>query len=268
MLQGSFDTFDFAEVLGVLSEKGQSGKLRLHSGPASVDLYLSDGRLVHAESVDHGSAPRVASSRNRLEEACFEVLRWDHGTFEFQPGVTPQSPRGLDATVESVLEGARRRLEVWERVESIIPSLDVQPRLARELSAKEVVIDQHAWRVLAAIDGRRTVQALARVLSVSTFELCQLLSRMVADGLVEVNHQPKVAIASVKARAGGLASVRVDGATETPGTSEHGGSGEEETEPTGDSSDEEVGEKVAGGKVKVSSATRVASRFRLRPVGG
>lgn len=255
MLQGSFDTFDFAEVLGVLAEKRQTGRLRLHSGPASVDLYLTGGKLVHAESVDHGSPPRVAGTRSRLEEACFEVLRWDHGSFEFQPAVAPQASRGLDATVESVLDGARRRLEVWDRVESIIPSMDVQPRLARELRAKEVVIDQQAWRVLAAIDGRRSVQALARILSISAFELCQLLSRMVNDGLVEVNHRPKVAIAPpVKARTGTSGAVRVDGgpAPHQPPSGE-GGESEENTED------------ADRGKVKASSAMRVASRFRLRP---
>ena len=264
MLQGSFDTFDFAEVLGVLSQKRQTGKLRLHSGPASVDLYLNDGRLVHAESVDHGSPPRIAATRSRLEEACFEVLRWDHGSFEFHRGMAPQFSRGLDATVESVLEGARRRLEVWDRVESIIPSMDVQPRLAKELRAQEVVIDQHAWRVLAAIDGRRTVGALARILSVSSFELCQLLSRMVNDGLIEVNQRPKVAIAPpVAGRTPGTTSVRVDGAAAAGGRSavpdaETGGS----AAANADSADEEMKEKV-----KASSAMRVASRFRLRTIG-
>lgn len=252
MLQGSFDTFDFAEVLVVLADKHQTGKLRLHSGPASVDLYLADGRLIHAESVDHGSPPRVAGTRSRLEETCFDVLRWGHGSFEFHPGVSPQSTRGLDATVESVLEGARRRLQVWDRVESVIPSMDVQPRLAGELGAKEVVIDQQAWRVLAAIDGRRTVAALARTLSVSAFELCQLLSRMVQDGLVEVNHQPKVAIAPpVKARTSTLSSVRVDGAP-APGDADAGADPADEGE---------------GAKVEASSGMR-ASRFRLRPIGG
>lgn len=258
MLQGSFDTFDFAEVLGVLSEKHQTGRLRLHSGPASVDLYLTSGRLVHAESVDHGSPPRVAASRARLEEACFEVLRWDHGSFEFQPGVAPQSSRGLNAAVDSVMEGARQRLEVWERVESIIPSMDVQPRLARELRAKEVVVDQQAWRVLAAIDGRRSVQALSRVLSISAFELCQLLSRMVNDGLVEVNHRPKVAIAPpVKGRAGTSGAIRVDGAP-TP----------HDPSPGDDGMAEESTEDAEEGKVKASSAMRVSSRFRLKPAGG
>ena len=259
MLQGSFDTFDFAEVLVVLSQKNQTGKLRLHSGPASVDLYLADGKLVHAESVDHGSPPRVAATRSRLEEACFEVLRWDHGSFEFHSGVSPQSPRGLDASVDSVLEGARRRLEVWDRVESIIPSMDVQPRLARELGSREVVIDQQAWRVLAAIDGRRTVGALARVLSVSAFELCQLLSRMVNDGLIEVNHRPKVAIAPPVAasRKGNRTTVRVD-------SSSMNSDSDAEAPDTGTDADEEE----EGQKVKASSAMRVASRFRLRPIGG
>ena len=258
MLQGSFDTFDFSEVLVALSRKRQTGKLRLHSGLASVDLYLADGTLVHAESVDHGSPPRVAGSRSRLEEACFEVLRWDHGSFEFHPGAAPQSPRGLDATVESVLEGARRRLELWERVESIIPSMDVQPRLARELRAKEVVIDQQSWQVLAAIDGRRTVTALARILSVSAFELCQLLSRLVNDGLVEVNLRPKVAIAPPAPRAGTLASVRVDGA---PPRRDDRVAGDGDAAPA----EAEAEEQPA---VKASSAMRVASRFRLRPISG
>jgi hypothetical protein len=266
MLQGSFDTFDFAEVLGVLSQKHQTGKLRLHSGPASVDLYLAEGRLVHAESVDHGSPPRVAATRSRHEEACFEVLRWDHGSFEFHPGVAPQSPRGLDASVESVLEGARRRLEVWERVESIIPSMDVQPRLARELSSREVVIDQQSWRVLAAVDGRRTVGALARVLSVSAFELCQLLSRMVNDGLIEVNHRPKVAIAPPVAagRTANSTTVRVDSSA----TGGDGGAGSRSEATDTDTDTDADADEHEGEKVKASSAMRVASRFRLRPIGG
>ncbi|HET6810628.1 MAG TPA: DUF4388 domain-containing protein [Acidimicrobiales bacterium] len=268
MLQGSFDTFDFAEVLGVLSQKRQTGKLRLHSGPASVDLYMAEGRLVHAESVDHGSPPRVAATRSRLEEACFEVLRWDHGSFEFHPGASPQSPRGLDASVESVLEGARRRLEVWERVESIIPSMDVQPRLARELLSQEVVIDQQSWRVLAAIDGRRTVGALARVLSVSAFELCQLLSRMVNDGLIEVNHRPKVAIAPpvAAARKGNRTTVRVD--SSSMGAGADGGPDAAAPDADAESDTDADADEEQGDKVKASSAMRVASRFRLRPIGG
>lgn len=270
MLQGSFDTFDFAEVLGVLSQKRQTGKLRLHSGPASVDLYMVEGRLVHAESVDHGSPPRVAATRSRLEEACFEVLRWDHGSFEFHPGASPQSPRGLDASVESVLEGARRRLEVWDRVESIIPSMDVQPRLARELRSREVVIDQQSWRVLAAVDGRRTVGALARVLSVSAFELCQLLSRMVNDGLIEVNHRPRVAIAPpvAAARTGTRTTVRVD--SSSTGVAPDGRPGAEApaTDADTDTDTEADTDEEEGQKVKASSGMRVASRFRLRPIGG
>jgi hypothetical protein len=261
MLQGSFDTFDFAEVLGVLAQKHQTGKLRLHSGLASVDLYLAGGRLVHAESVDHGSPPRVAANRSRLEEACFEVLRWDHGSFEFHPGVAPQSSRGLDASVDSVLEGARKRLEVWDRVESIIPSMDVQPRLARELGSRQVVIDQQAWRVLAAIDGRRTVGTLARVLSISAFELCQLLSRMVNDGLVEVNQRPKVAIAPpVAARSSGR--VRVDSSSVSGDAPGRAGA------ETADAEDDADTDEHEGEKVKASSAMRVASRFRLRPIEG
>lgn len=214
MLQGSLDTFDLGEVLAMLARKRQHGRLRLHSGPAAVDLYLNDGMIVHAESVDHGSSPRVAGTRAGLEEACFEILRWDHGSFEFQERVMSKSSRGLDATVDSVLEGARRRLEAWERVESVIPSMDVQPRLRKTLDVPEITITPDAWRVLAAIDGRRTVQALARVLGVSGYDLCQTLTNLVNLGLVEVNALPKVTIAAPGSNGGSpRPSIRLPAAT-------------------------------------------------------
>jgi len=195
MLQGSLDTFELAEVLAMLARKGQTGRLRLHSGPAVVDLYLDAGTVAHAEITDQGSAPRVATSMAALEEACFQILRWDHGVFEFQERPLPAAARRLDAGVEEVMAGARRRLDAWERVKSVIPSMSAQPRLRPELEAAQVTLDRDAWKVLAAIDGRRTVQALARTVGSSTYELCQLLTNLVHQGLVEISSRPTVTIA-------------------------------------------------------------------------
>lgn len=196
MLQGSFDTFDFPEVLALLSRKGQSGKLRMHSGTSQVEIYLVGGRLTHAESSDHGIPVKVAETRDRLEEACFEVLRWDHGSFEFHPNAVPISGRNLNANVESVIEGARRRVEEWDRVQQIVPTLEVQPRLVPELNRNEVTISRGAWRILAALDGRRNGIALGRTLGLSHFEISFALAELVSQGLVAVNAPPKVTIAA------------------------------------------------------------------------
>src|SRR5579884_3315011 len=135
MLQGSLDTFELAEVLDMLARKRQTGRLRLHSGPAVVDLYLDQGAVAHAETAEQGSAPRVATTLAGVEEACFQILRWDHGAFEFQERPLPSNARRLDAPVETVLAGSRRRLGAWERVESVIPSMSAQPRLRPDIEA-------------------------------------------------------------------------------------------------------------------------------------
>lgn len=185
MLQGSFETFDFAEVLEMLSVKRQTGKLRLHSGSSVVDLYLVDGRLVAGEALDHGPGAGRGASLARLEEACFEVLRWDHGSFEFHPGVTSPIDTGLDLAVGEALNGAERRLREWHRVEQNIPSFDAAPRLSTELGPETVTIDRAMWRALAAVDGRRNVTALARMLGISPFETSKVLSGLVSEGLIE-----------------------------------------------------------------------------------
>lgn len=199
MLQGSFETFDFCEVLGMLSNKKQSGRLRMHYGSAAVELFLDEGVLTYGESTDHSAPSRAADTRERMEEACFEILRWDHGSFEFHPGVMPPTGRRVEATIESILDGARRRLSKWDRVQRLIPSLEVQPRLVPDLPVESVTISKQAWRVLAAVDGRRNGQALARILGLSHYELSALLADLVTDGLVQVVRRPTVTVAAPSA---------------------------------------------------------------------
>ncbi|HZU71890.1 MAG TPA: DUF4388 domain-containing protein [Acidimicrobiales bacterium] len=217
MLQGSFETLAFPEVLGMLASKRQSGRLRLHSGTSAVDLYLDGGRIAHAEATAHGSPSRVAESIAQLEEACFEVMSWDHGTFEFHPGQRPASSRGLGAEVEAVLEGARRRAKEWATVRARVPSLDVTPKLVSELAVEEVVVDRASWRVLAAVDGRRDVNALARVLALSPYELSRILSGLVGAGLVAVSGaRPRVAM--TPPTGSGSTSVRLSSRPEPSGS--------------------------------------------------
>lgn len=267
MLQGSFDTFDFPEVLAMLARKGQSGKLRMHSGTSQVEIYLAGGRLSHAESSDHGIPVRVAETRDRLEEACFEVLRWDHGSFEFHPNAAPSSGRNLNAGVDSVVEGARRRVEEWERVQQIIPSLEVAPRLVPELGRNEVTISRSAWRILAALDGRRNGIALARTLGLSHFEISFALAELVTQGLVAVNALPKVTIAPpVAGRTPGQSKVRLP-RTNTAGRNPAADQPvvEADAGPKAESEDEEPSVVETA---TLSALSRLGGRLKVRPANG
>ena len=268
MLQGSFETFQFPEVLNMLSRKRQTGRLRLHSSSSVVDIHLADGRLSHAEVSRHGAAVQVADTRPRLEEACFEVLRWDHGSFEFHPGKPSGPGQRLDAPVEGVLNGARARLEQWRQVERIVPSMDVQPRLVRDVGRDDITLDRAAWRVVSAVDGRRNVQTLARTLSLSQYELGSILSRLVADGLVEINSsRPKVALApKVPARESTMSSVRLpdrDDSGEAGGEAGEGGA----AKPDGAAGTHGAAGTDGGAGKKEPALLRIVSRYRVAPSG-
>jgi hypothetical protein len=196
-LQGSFDVLGFAEVLQLLERKRQSGRLHVRAGGLGGSIYLRDGHLVGAESGEHTVPTSGAEARTRLEELCFECLQSDRGGFEFQPQVNPPWPSQLSSPVESVLREARTRLIEWREIQAVIPSMEARPRVVDELVPEAVTLTRERWRLIAAIDGRRTVHRLARALGLGTFEVGRLLKSLVDDGIVTVDReQPRASIAT------------------------------------------------------------------------
>src|SRR5437764_7008163 len=182
-LQGSFDVLGFADVLSLLAHKRETGRLRIRGPGVATDFFFEGGRLAAADDGEAQPPGTEADARARVEEACFEILAHERGTFEFAAG--PGSPWnvGLAAGVERVLLEASRRLDEWQQIEAAIPSMDLRPRVAPELMTSSVTIDADAWRFLVSVDGRRNLHALARKLGLSRFEARRRLKHMIDLGL-------------------------------------------------------------------------------------
>src|SRR3954447_26029355 len=194
-LQGSFDVLGFGDVLNLLAHKRETGRLRVHGPGLATDFFFEGGRLAAADDGDSQPPSNDRDARARVEEACFEILAHERGTFEFAPG--PGSPWtvSLAAAVDKMLAEANRRLEEWEQIEAVIPSMDLRPRVVAELATDTVTIDANAWRFLVSIDGRRNLHALARKLSLSRFEARRRLKELIDLGLVEIDtDQPRASI--------------------------------------------------------------------------
>jgi hypothetical protein len=86
---------------------------------------------------------------------------------------------------------AAARLEEWRMIELVIPSMEARPRLVDQLPAETVTIDRPRWRVLTAVDGRRRVSVIARVLEMSEFHLCRTLKLLVDAGIVELDGEAR-----------------------------------------------------------------------------
>ncbi|MBI3081483.1 MAG: DUF4388 domain-containing protein, partial [Gemmatimonadetes bacterium] len=131
--------------------------------------------------------------RFQLEETIYDLMGWQEGQFRFEE--TSDLPRGRVAvrvrTESLIMEGARR-VDEWGRLESKIPSLEAIPVLAPadEREAPPLELSGEEWEVLAEVDGERDLRQIAAHLGRSSFEIAEIVYRLVSAGVVRVQQHP------------------------------------------------------------------------------
>jgi hypothetical protein len=98
-----------------------------------------------------------------------------------------EGPAILNLTLDALLTRAHTRLEEWRKVQAAIPSLDLQPRPILDLDRQEVTLGRDQWRLLMAVDGRRSIRAVARMLGASEYDVCMTMHTLMEEGMLEVN---------------------------------------------------------------------------------
>jgi hypothetical protein len=150
-----------------------------------ANVYIDDGHLVGADVGEH-STNSAADVQSRLEEICFELLEAERGSFEFTPDAVGMGPAMVNLEVDEALEAARRRLADWREIQEVIPSLDLHPRVVDSLPAEQVTLSKERWRMVTAIDGRRSIRAIARSVGFTEYDTCRAVKSLMDDGIVEL----------------------------------------------------------------------------------
>jgi hypothetical protein len=184
-LHGTFDVLSFADVLQLLGRNHMTGRLHLRSRSIGANVYIEDGQLVGADVGEH-STNSAFDVRSRLEEICFELLEAERGSFEFTPDTVGMGPAMVNLEVDEVLEAARRRMVDWREIQEVIPSLDLHPHVLDSLPADEVTLSKERWRMVTAIDGRRSIRAIARSVGFTEYDTCRMVKSLMDDGIVEL----------------------------------------------------------------------------------
>lgn len=85
-----------------------------------------------------------------------------------------------------LLTQATRRVEIWRRIASRIPStsaiFELSPTLPEELGERQVSADE--WRYLAQMNGKNTVADVITETGESAFRVCSVLYRLLLEGLL------------------------------------------------------------------------------------
>jgi hypothetical protein len=172
--QGSIQELPVPDIIQLVSVSGKTGMFMLMRGPERGYIYLRNGRIVHAEIGGVSG-----------EEAVYALAIWATGDFQFTPGKESDATT-IDKTNTSLLMEAARRLDEWKVLARKIPGVDHIPVLKPRDLGEPVTLSPPEWNLVIRIDGRKTVEELARATSSNSFDTAKVLYGLVTSDLVDM----------------------------------------------------------------------------------
>jgi len=152
----------------------------------AVELNL----LVEILESDSPARVEIARHAKRLtEERMGELLRWRNGRFIFKEMEIPSALDLVEVdSLELLVQGARH-IDEWEMVSSKLPSFEVVPTYPESLPEGPLSFSPSEWRVLASVDGVRSVREIADQFPESTFEVAKAIVSLVEKGVLGVEER-------------------------------------------------------------------------------
>ncbi len=172
--QGSISELPVPDIIQLVSVSGKTGMFLLLRGSERGSIYLRNGKIVHAE-IDGVTG----------EEAVYALAIWSTGDFQFTPGKESETVT-IDKTNTSLLMEAARRLDEWKVLARKIPGVDHIPVLKPRDLGEPVTLSPPEWNLVIRIDGRKTVEELARATSSNSFDTAKVLYGLVTADLVDM----------------------------------------------------------------------------------
>lgn len=174
-MQGNLSQIGFADLLLLATSGKKSGVLKLNRGKEAVEIFLTDGNIVHATCpIGEG------------EKALLYPVTWGEGTFDMSPnGTAARTTIGKSAA--EILEEVKNMTHEWEVILEVIPSGKTVFRIAdlRQDDTGPVTVPNVGWRVLTKLDGVRSVQDIADILRIPFAYTAKVIFSLHKTGLVE-----------------------------------------------------------------------------------
>jgi hypothetical protein len=176
-LQGSLSELPLPDVIQLVSVSGKTGAFEIHNGPDKGRIFLQDGQIVDA-----------VLGRLRGDSAVYEMAIWSEGTFVFKAGEEAEKVT-IHLSNATLMMEAARRLDEWRVLSRKIPSLELVPYFTSDNQATDqVTLSPQEWILVTRIDGRQTIEEIARDLKWAPFDVSKLLFGMITTGLVALGN--------------------------------------------------------------------------------
>jgi uncharacterized protein DUF4388 len=193
--QGSLTELHLPDIIQLISVSGKTGVFHLTDGHLKGQIYLHDGKIVHAQLEDAVG-----------EEAVYTLAIWSQGDFKFEPG-TGTELRTISKSNTNLLMEAARRLDEWRVLSKKIPSVDMVPEfVVQETREGQINLNTSEWMILSKIDGHRSIKTIAATGRLSVFDVSKILYGLIATGLIRLREPGPEASARTAPRASNAAA--------------------------------------------------------------
>ena len=173
--QGSLAELHLPDIIQLISVSGKTGVFHLADGPLNGQIYLHDGKIIHAQLEDTSG-----------EEAVYALAIWSQGDFRFEPGIATEL-RTISKSNTNLLMEAARRLDEWRVLSKKIPSTEMVPEFVVQDSREgQINLNTSEWLILSKIDGVRSIKGIAAVSGLSVFDAAKILYGLIATGLIRL----------------------------------------------------------------------------------
>jgi Domain of unknown function (DUF4388) len=177
--QGSLAELHLPDIIQLISVSGKSGVFHLTDGALKGQIFLNEGKIVHAQLEDISG-----------EEAVYALAIWSRGDFKFDPG-TGTEVRTISKSNTNLLMEAARRLDEWRVLSKKIPSTDMVPEfVVQDNREGQINLNTSEWLILSKIDGHRSIKAIAAAAGQSVFDAAKILYGLIATGLIRLREPP------------------------------------------------------------------------------
>jgi hypothetical protein len=176
--QGSLAELHLPDIIQLVSVSGKTGVFHLNDASHQGEIWLHEGRIVHAETEELSG-----------EEAVYALAIWRSGEFRFEAAVA--APRQtIQKSNTNLLMEAARRLDEWRVLSKKIPSVELVPEFVIvENREGQINLNTMEWLLLSKIDGQRSVRQIAGAASMGVFDAAKLLYGLVATNLIRLKEK-------------------------------------------------------------------------------
>jgi hypothetical protein len=172
VLRGNLAQLSLLDILKMLSTGKRSGRLDIHQGAKTGEIYLQYGTLVHAVSGTHLG-----------ENVVYTLMGWLEGNFSFTPDIEAPE-QSIHVSTEQILLEAARQADQWRDIKEVLSSTDAVFNISASGSTNTVSLKPIEWKVLAQINGERSVIEIAELLELHEFDVAKIIYGLTTAGLL------------------------------------------------------------------------------------